>query len=230
MAAVSRPLFVSFLVTASTVLSGCNLELREYANRLQDEERMLNRVQELHPTAFAAIPTAGSASFEGTGNFYIDRDRTTTGDGLFILGDASITADFEERTVTGDITNFVGATNITLVGENEVNVADIEALDVSGRIDLGLNESFIGDDAGTRTNRPNDWFADYQGTLVADGETYALDGEIDGQFYGTRVNNPNTDFPIKAIAGAEELYSGSTATRQSDGTVFDLGLAIIAEN
>lgn len=230
MATASRTLYLSFFVGAATLLSGCNLDLREYANRLEAEERMLNRVEALSPTAFAAMPTAGSATFEGTGNFYIDRDRSTTGDGLFIIGDATITADFQEGTVTGDVTNFAGATNIKLVGANEVNVSDIESMDVSGRIDLGLNESMIGDDDGTRTSRPNDWFADYQGTLVADGETYALDGEIDGQFYGTRVDNPNTDFPIKAIAGAEELYSGSTATRQSDGTVFDLGLAIIAEN
>ena len=57
----------------------------------------------------------------------------------------------------------------------------VNALDVSGQIDLGLNESGIGNDEGTKISRPNDWFADYSGTFVANGQAYTLDGEIDGQ-------------------------------------------------
>lgn len=221
---------ISCLLGAAIALSGCQLDLIEYGQRLQDEGRMVSRVQQMHPTAWPAMPETGSAQFNGTGNFYIDRVRETQGDGIFVLGDATLTADFAASTLTGEVTNFVGATNVVLNENDEVLLDGVRSVDVAGRIDLGQNESIIGNDAGTRTNLPNDWFMDYEGTLIANGETYALDGEIDGQFYGTRVNNPNTDVATKALAGAEELYSGSTATRESDGAVFDLGLAIIAEH
>lgn len=220
----------TLVLGAAVALSGCQLDLIEYSERLKDEGRMVSRVQNMHPTVWDAMPTAGSAEFTGTGNFYIDRVRETQGDGIFVLGDATITADFADAKITGQITNFVGATNVYLNEADEILLDSVRSVDVSGRIDLGLNESVIGDDAGTRTSRPNDWYADYEGTLTADGEVYALDGDIDGQFYGTRVNNPNTDVPTKAIAGAEDLYAGSTATRQSDGAVFDVGLAIVAEH
>jgi len=226
----SRSKSVLSLSAASILLSGCNLDLIEYGQRLEDEERMATRVQNLSPTSFAAVPTTGSATFEGYGNLYIDRVRDAQGDGLFAIGDATIVADFQNGTVTGQVDNLIGATNVRLNGSGEVVTSAIDSLDVSGQIDLGLNESAIGNDDGTKTSRPNDWFADYSGTFVANGEAYTLDGEIDGQFYGTRVDNPNTDFPIKAIAGGEELYSGSTATQQSTGTVYDSNLVIVAEN
>ena len=230
MGVLSRSKSVCLCVAFGTALSGCNLDLIEYGQRLEDEERMAKRVMEYSPTSFAAMPTTGSASFEGYGNLYIDRVREAQGDGLFAIGDATLTADFEAGTLTGEISNLVGATNVRLTEAGNIMTGAVEALDVAGQINLGLNESIIGNDEGTKTSRPNDWSADYSGDFIADGETYVLDGEIAGQFYGTRVNNPNTDFPIKAIAGGEELYSGSTATRQSDGAVFDSNLVIIAEN
>lgn len=226
----SHPKSVLSLTAAAVLLSGCNLDLIEYGNRLEDEERMALRIQDLSATAFAAVPTTGSATFEGYGNLYIDRVRDAQGDGLFAIGDATLVADFDAGTLTGEVDNLVGATNVRLNNQNKVITSDVKSLEVAGTIELGANESYIGNDAGTKTSRPNDWFTDYSGTFLANGETYVLDGEIDGQFYGTRVNNPNTDFPIKAIAGGEELYSGSTATSQSDGTVFDSNLVIVAEN
>ncbi len=230
MFAFSRPKSVCIGLSAAMLLSGCNLDLIDYANRLEDEERMANRVMALSPTAFAAVPETGSATFEGYGNLYVDRVRGQQGDGLFAIGDATLTADFAAGTLTGQIDNLVGATNVRLNENNEVMTSAVNALSVGGQIDLGMNESIIGNDDGSKTSRPNDWFTDYSGTFIASGEAYVLDGEIDGQFYGTRVNNPNTDFPIKALAGGEELYSGSTATRQSDGAVFDSNLLIVAEN
>lgn len=217
------------LLAAGTILSGCNIDLIEYGNRLEDEERMARRVESYSPTAFAAMPTTGSAVFEGYGNLYIDRERGVQGDGIFAIGDATLVADFENSTLTGEVTNFDGATNVRLNDQNEVIVSDITALSVSGTIVLGGEDSFIGNDLGPITSRPNDWYTDYAGQILADGETYVLDGQIEGQFYGTRVDNPNTDFPIKALAGGEVLYSGSTATT-SEGVVFDSNLLIVAEN
>jgi len=230
MSRLHRPASAVSLTAMAVLLSGCNLDLLEYSNQLKDEQRVAERIQDMHATAFAAMPTTGSASFVGFGNLYIDRERNNQGDGIFIIGDATLEADFESGSLTGVIGNFEGATNVRLNGRDEVVTEDVVAVTTTGQIDLGLNESIIGNDVGSKTARPNDWLMDYSGTIVAGGESYVLDGEIDGQFYGTRVDNPNTDFPIKGLAGGEELYSGSIATLESDGSVFDSNLLIVAEN
>lgn len=221
------------LVTAALLplgLSACQLDLLDYRDRLKDEAKLANEISQMHPTAFRAMPITGSAEFTGTGNLYIDRNRDTQGDGLFLIGDATLIADFENSTLTGVVDDLQGATNVRLNSQGKVVRRDVRSIDASGSIELGNMESVIGRGDGTRTSRPNDWFADYGGTVQVGGEAYVLDGEVSGQFYGTRVNNPNTDIPTKALAGGEELYSGSTATSQGDGTAFDANLTIVTEH
>ncbi|MDG1377873.1 MAG: hypothetical protein P8P56_12875 [Yoonia sp.] len=145
------------------------------------------------------MPTTGSATYNGGALIFIDPVFATDSDDIVILGDTHLTANFRAGTMTGTIDNLSGATNITM------DSTDIRP--TSGQINIGNNLSIIGDDVDdNRTNRPNDWYADYAGTVGFDGDSYAIEGAMQGQFVGTRVNPAPGQSPTRGVKG--ESVSG----------------------
>ena len=178
---------------------------------------MSAEVNALSNTAFSAIPSSGAVTFLGYGGLVIENMEATPDDDIFVVGDARLTADFDDNSMTGSVTNLAAA-----------EAGASELLDISGEILIGSNQSFLGDDFDDNlTNRPNQWYADYSGDLTIAGDLYALEGSLTGDFVGTRVNQPEGESPIRAISAFDE--DGFAVV---NGAVEEVGVAfeIVAEN
>lgn len=193
--------------------------------RADDALAMVTRVEALSGTSFDAMPISGSASFIGAGALIIDPDLSVSDDEINMLGDATLVADFGASTVKGEISNILG-----FLGDPEVLT---DFFDVGGVVSIGginttalPNGSRIGSTPALPTDmNANEWRSVYAGTLTTPEGTFDVSGVLDGGFLGTRVNNPLTDFPIKAIAGADEF---GVASR--NGIDVSLFTEVVAEN
>lgn len=171
----------------------------KFIDDLGDTVTKAEALIELPGTAFAAMPTSGSATFNGAAGIFIDPVFDTDRDDILIVGDAKLTANFANSTMTGAITNMQGATNF---GATD---ADFDLVDVGGSIAIGGNQSLIGVDPDDNLqDRPNQWYADYAGDLAINGDTYGVGGFLLGDFRGTRANPSSGQSPIKAITGSDD--------------------------
>lgn len=192
--------------------------LTAFAERSDTGLELSERVNALSGTRFDAMPTSGSGTFSGGASLLLDPDPAALGDGMLLIGDATLTADFGSSSITGDVSGIEGVRG--------TSPERVEAFAIADTIAIGGRSSFIGDDpASGTTEAPNAWGADYEGTLSTPLGTLVLDGQLAGRFLGTRINNPNTDFPIKAIEG-----TNPEETALIDGSVFPIEFDIAAEN
>ena len=203
-------------------LAGCSStgssDFDVFADRVNDGVALAERVDGLAFTAFDAVPSSGSAEFAGLADVFADRDIDASSDDLSMIGDVAITVDFTAGTVTGDISNFAMAENLRL---NEGDVSSVE-----GSLALGDRSSNIGRAAPQAgPTGPNAGDTSYDGTLQTRLGDVTVAGELTGRFAGTRVNNPDTDFPIKAMIGDSQI---DDATLGDETVVFDI--SIYAEN
>ena len=192
---------ISATVAILTALSACGgaggSALDQYEARYEADLEKGTALFNTPGTAWNAMPANGSANYNGGAVILIDRDDTNDLDDILILGDTDITANFRAGTMTGTIDNMVGATNIT---ENDADIAD-----VTGEIEIGGSTSIVGDDEDDNfTNRPNDWYADYYGNIGFNGDSYEVEGGINGQFVGTRANPSNGQSPARGIIGESD--------------------------
>jgi hypothetical protein len=178
---------------------------------------LVDEVQALSNTAFTDIPVSGAVSFQGFGGLVIENSSETEADDIFVVGDARLTADFDDNTMTGSVTNLLAA-----------EFAGSELLDISGEIAIGGTESFLGDDVDdNRTNRPNQWYADYAADLIIEGDTYAVEGALTGDFVGTRTAPAEGLSPIRAISAIDDQgFAVVNGAFEEVGVTFE----IIAEN
>jgi uncharacterized protein (DUF2345 family) len=110
------------------------------------------------------LPNTGSATYEGTA--LIALDAPAGGVASELIGDASIVADFEAATVSGQADGFYGT----------VNGGDVAAFE--GTI-------FVSQGAIDSSNVGNDQIAaDVNGTLSGGGDTLVVDGAVAGNFLG----------------------------------------------
>lgn len=217
-----QPTRIVCVATVIVGLSGClsytpeELEaLSTFGERAQAGYDLGVEVNALHGTRYDMMPTTGSASFVGMGRILIDPDPNAFGDGLLAVGDAQLDADFAANTVTGAITNMEG-----IRGTNQDRA---ETFGIGGTITIGAARSQIGDDPLSATiEAPNDWQADYAGIMLTPLGDITVDGQLSGKFRGTRINNPATDFPIKAIAGTDTL---GTAMNGTEALPLDIRIA-----
>lgn len=166
-------------------------------------------------TAFRVMPTTGSAKFDGAARIFIDPVEATQSDNLLIYGDVGITANFAGGTVTGDIRNMQGATDISEQGA--------DTFDVTGTIRIGGQSSSIGAvDGDPDSTRPNDWAANYAGTLGLPDGDYTVRGDFDGQFVGT---NPNSSQGLRGVFATDEQ---GTAAHNGQGipTYVEIGAGV----
>ncbi len=190
------------LLATSALLAACGggdalLEMNHQSVRAGHAADLYSEISAFPGTAYTAMPTSGSATFQGYAVIGIDPVPGPQGDDLAILGDLELTAEFDGRgRVTGVADNMSAQTGSS--GQSAVE----------GSIHIGARDSQIGHDAGApdRLLRPNEWVADYGGTLDVDGSRYTLAGELDGQFHGTQVGQ---DSVIRGVTGAD---SGTTST------------------
>ncbi len=110
------------------------------------------------------LPTTGSATYEGTA--LIALDAPAGGVASELIGDASIVADFEAATVSGQADGFYGT----------VNGGDVAAFEGTIFVSQGTVDS---------SNVGNDQIAaDVNGTLSGGGDTLVVDGAVAGNFLG----------------------------------------------
>ena len=193
-----RDIFMSLMI--STLVSACGgattPNLAGLETRINSARAQADRINALSGTAFRAMPTHGAATFVGSAGLVIDPVEATDRDDIVVVGDARLTADFQNGAMTGRITNMVAATDITAAG------AVVST--VNGAIEIGANTSVIGDDFDDNlTNRANQWYADYGGTITVQGVNYAVEGNIDGEFKGTRTKPAAGLSAVKAVVGVD---------------------------
>ena len=178
--------------------------LEAYTTRLTDAGTMAATLSGFDPTAFKAMPTSGDATFKGAGVLFVDPVFERDADDILLVGDAVLNADFAKGRLTGDVTNFTGATKFT--------AASATIIPVSGSVKIGGVKSVIGNDVDdNRTDRPNDLYADYRGTVGLPDGQYRVNGTVNGQFLGTRT--ADGAFPIKGLYAVGE----GVATRGTEG-------------
>ena len=174
-------------------------------------------VSALSNTAFGAMPASGSVSFAGYGALIIENAEATEDDDILVVGDAVMTADFDDNTMTGVVDNLAAAL-----------VTGTDVLDISGGIAIGGGQSFLGDDFDDNlTDRPNQWYADYAGDLTIEGDLYEVEGAFVGDFVGTRVDPGDGVSPIVAVSAMDEDgFAVVNGAFEEVGLVFE----IVAEN
>ena len=192
-----RILTATALLGLVAACGGTQSALGDFEDRIQVGRDQAARINALPGTAFRAMPTSDSAVFTGSAGLIIDPVAATDDDDIVVIGDTRMTADFDAGTMTGTITNMQAATDIT------DNSADISGVD--GIIRIGDNTSIIGDDVDDNlTNQPNEWYADYAGTLEINSDTYQVEGNVSGRFLGTRVTPRAGLSPVRAIVGTDD--------------------------
>lgn len=189
----------------STTLAGCGsgpLTVQEQFDQDQaSAEAMAGRLAGLDNSAFAIFVDAGQVTYNGYAFVMVK----TADDATALLGETRIVADFDTSVVTGSMTNFVGATGPVIQVETPAAVAYAGALTLSN----GLVDG---------PNRPNQFGADFSGTLTGQGNVIAIDGAMIGDFRGGPLRN--------GIVG-ESTAGTTTATLNGDAA--DGSLVILAE-
>ena len=164
-------------------------------------EAMRARVNDpaLFNTAFTppnnAIPATGTARFTGFANVSLSQ----AGAPLVLTGPATLSIDFGTRDLTGSATGFAGVEGTAIAA-------------YAGTVDF--RNGRIGRDGPGQ--QPNDVRFDYEGVLVGDGNTVALDGSAAGKLRASPIRGLN------AVSGP-----GGTATL--NGTATPAPFTLVAE-
>lgn len=220
----SPHLFISLAALLSLSACGGNGDtpLDTFQNRLEADVATGSRLFQTAGTAWSAMPTVGSANFNGSAAIIIDRNSNRDSDDILIIGDTRLTANFGAGTMNGTINNMTGATNMT---------ADSAVIhDVSGQISIGGAGSIIGDDVDDNfTNRPNDWYADYYGNIGLNGNAYEVEGSLNGQFVGTRANPSNGQSVVRGVIGVSD-NGFATINGQYEVNEAAVSMELFAEN
>jgi len=167
-------------IIALSVLMGCSdaLGALDFSQNRDRFEVRRDALQERSTTAYSAVPDSDSQTYRGEAALGAgDADR-----GIYIVGDAEITIDFDENTVTGSMGNFGG------FDQTE------EYSDYDGT--LILQSGVLG------TPNPNDVRGQITGTLTGEDYVVGVDAEWSGDLRGT---------PIRGVLG-NTRGRGSTFT------------------
>ena len=169
----------------------------------------LRRTTTLPGTAFTAMPESGTATFNGVGAVGVDLDSS---DAVAVIGDATVTADFANRSLRGRIDD--------LRGIREGDATRPQEVGVDGGIDIG-GRSSIGQGA------PNDAAARYRGRIaIEDGPTLDLRGRLEGKFRGTIAPRAGTPDTIRALS----LEDSRPRIVDGDGRALTGVVAVAVEN
>lgn len=178
---VSSNIRVCTMLVGLLALSGCQSStgpvpepsFTQEATSFVDTGTQLNGV---FNTAFKGMPVTGTARYAGQSGMVMT---SAAGDDYLFLGDAAMLADFQNATMTGTLGSFRGV--ILPGGAGPAGAVT----DYAGTI--VLTNGAIG------VARPNDFDADFGGTLTGGGNVIFVTGDIYGDFKGT---------PIRAVMGS----------------------------
>jgi hypothetical protein len=151
------------LCLAALVLAGCDGTVTETVDLVDDYNARAIAYNDLRedvlamPVSGADMPNTGSATYNGFATLLID---TPTDSAL--AGDAEIRANFDARTLSGTLDNFVGSVD----GSTYTNFNGSLAI-TNGQIGVSQASAFNGD---------------LNGTLSTSQDVVRVDGDIGGNF------------------------------------------------
>ena len=150
----------------------------------------------INGTAFAQIPTAGTATYTGPGRvgiFTRTVSGTTTVDDetLAMLGTARVSVNFEDQSFAGSIRDMFSATE-------------------TGTIDTVSGQVTISGGSFPVAGRPTEMAATATGALTTQGETYDITVPLTGLIRGTNTSAPdNIAVTAISLAGEDGTIAGS---------------------
>lgn len=220
---IMHPIWTAAALVGVVCLSACGAGTDFVAEaelaRIDEADAMLTRIygnpnitsDDMPGTAWNSMPDNGSADFEGYATILIDPVAPTNSDDIVVIGDAGLTAEFGSGgAVTGRVDNLFG-----IVGAD----AAAQGMTATGAIIIGNSDTQIGPGGARPGLLPNEWVADYTGTLGVGGSSYVLAGVLDGTFLGTAPGQ-GPDGVIRATEAVDVGVSGTAP----------YVIAIIAEN
>ena len=183
----------------------------EINERLERADTMRDRVLGYAGTSWDSIPDVGSADFKGMGRAVIDQTEGSRSDDVTIVGYLQMTADFEDGTIDGTLTNMQGHTGRAPRSGN--------VFDVDGRIRIGNRASDL-------ERRPigatNIWSANYGGSVDTPEGEIDMRGELEGRFRGTRVSASGTEASIRSLYGSDDDGRATVDGRRAAGFDFEV--------
>jgi len=208
-----------FMLCAMLLLANC-IELeeleeaKEFASLAVDASRIKTRVlgdpllgrDPLPGTSFDAMPTSGTARFQGVAIVGTVDDSDVSA-GFQLVGRSDLTVDFGagDDNIRGTLDDFQSSRE----GDG--------ILDVSGTLDL--QNGVVG------AHVPNQFTVDYDGAVTVEGDRYALSGDMIGKFQGTRPEPAETQSTVRALTAID-----INGRAQGDGETLKALVTIIAEN
>ena len=176
----------------------------EFENDGEAAFAMAERLDALQDTTALNMPTIGAVTYTGTSAVVVDTASQTT----FMIGDATMTADFAAGTVSGNMSNFVGGTGPSTDEDPSDAVLD-NLVGYAGTLDLRNGD--IGDaDASDIT-------AGFGGTLTGGGNTFVFDGVMFGVFKGNPAMGDAPNIRGALVESSEPLTTITANGATADG-------------
>ncbi len=180
------------LCLACVVLAGCET-VTEQVDQLESYNDMANDYNDLRfevqnmTISGAEMPNTGSATYSGYATLLINSPNDTA-----LVGDATISADFTNSTLNGNLTNFVGTADGSDYDEFSGSIALKD-----GEIGATTASSLTADIKGSLSN--DDDLVTVNGGVVGNFRT---DGELNAAGL-TALDTSDTDFTVNG-----ESYEG----------------------
>ncbi len=184
------------IIAGSALLSGCaQINALSKASTLNS----LNNDLDAARSQAVTMPVSDTATYDGIAVFGASNDTV----GVALVGDASMTADFDAATISGTIDNFVGAENVT--ADEQGNFSDLDGNPLSVT-DLFLSVKSASGEVSVNngTISGSTFSADYAsaGGIVMSGSTYHPHGTMAGDFIGSNADmieaSASCDFTVNA--------------------------------
>jgi len=194
----------------------------DFSDALSEARSQQDRIVQLSRTREQDLPTSGAARFEGSAwiEVFTQNDTFTVFERTSLIGDASIDVNFSDETVKGDINIIAGELLVEQVSPTPTDLfnfeEEIREITATGEVLLGSRESEIGEFDDPDFATANAFQTDYIGTVTTSEGVIELNGNVSGEFFGNRVNNPETDLPFKGLfartSGDQTSIDGAEAT------------------
>ena len=151
---------------------------------------------------FTAMPSTGTATYNGYTKVVVNTPTTP----IELLGLAAMNANFATQTIGGNLTSFAGNYQDTTT-----TPVTVKSPQVSYAGSISVTNGCIGTTNGCAATRPNQFVADFAGTLTGQGNTLGLNGGLTGDFKGT---------PIKGIQATATSGTATLNGNPATGALF----------
>jgi hypothetical protein len=150
-----------------------------YATNQPLQNAMVNNLNALSNSTYKAMQQqTGTATYNG----YARVVMTTPTTPIELLGLATLDANFSTETISGNLTSFAGNYQNTTT-----TPITVKSPQVAYTGSIAVTNGCIGTANGCAATRPNQFVADFSGTLTGQGNTLGLTGGMAGDFKGSPV-------------------------------------------